>query len=314
MFRIAKPFYIICQTPTHCGSGQDLGIVDMPIQRERHTGFPKIEGSSLKGAIREVFEERLGQNSIKNESIKLSFGPEEGDAHAGALGFTDARILLFPVKSVKGVFAYITCPDVLNKFEKELKISKIEKINCEQEKSEIAISLGIKVKEKECIVANDSKVKVDSKNVILEEYCFAIENLEAEDIKRMECIAEILTKLTKIENLKEKLVILTNDDFTDFVNLSTEVITRTKIDNKTGTVAPGALFTEEYLPCETILYSLALASPIFVKEDKAKGAFQADNSKKEEEKVMEFFISNIPEYIQIGGNATIGKGIVKVVK
>ncbi|MBK9462153.1 MAG: hypothetical protein IPN94_22720 [Sphingobacteriales bacterium] len=32
--------------------------------------------------------------------------------------------------------------------------------------------------------------------------------------------------------------------------MSTEVITRTKIDNETGTVEDGALFTEEYLPTE----------------------------------------------------------------
>ncbi|MEW5822118.1 MAG: RAMP superfamily CRISPR-associated protein, partial [Cyanobacteriota bacterium] len=57
MYKQAKPFFMIVQTPLHAGSGQDLGIVDQPIQRERHTSFPKIEGSSLKGAIREVFEE-----------------------------------------------------------------------------------------------------------------------------------------------------------------------------------------------------------------------------------------------------------------
>jgi len=42
MFKLAKPFFIICETPLHAGSGSDLGIVDMPIQRERHTDFPKI--------------------------------------------------------------------------------------------------------------------------------------------------------------------------------------------------------------------------------------------------------------------------------
>jgi CRISPR-associated protein Cmr4 len=89
------------------------------------------------------------------------------------------------------------------------------------------------------------------------------------------------------------------------------VITRIKIDPKTGTVQEGALFSEEYLPQESVLYSLALATPIFVKNDEAKGIFK-QNGKKEEELVLDFFKLGLPEIIQIGGNATIGKGIVRI--
>ncbi|HHC11500.1 MAG TPA: type III-B CRISPR module RAMP protein Cmr4, partial [Campylobacterales bacterium] len=108
------------------------------------------------------------------------------------------------------------------------------------------------------------------------------------------------------DEIKEKLIILSDDDFKDFVTLSTEVITRTKIDNATGTVKDGALFTEEYLPSETVMYSLALASPIVTK------VTQIQNLNNEED-VMNFFISTVPEVMQIGGNATIGKGIVSIV-
>jgi len=107
------------------------------------------------------------------------------------------------------------------------------------------------------------------------------------------------------------IVVLDDDDFRDFANLSTEVITRTKINNDTGTVQSGALFTEEYLPTETILYSLALTTPIFKKEEKDKGVFTKNGKKEEEDLVMEFFTNGLPEVIQLGGNATIGKGIVR---
>ncbi len=43
MWKEAKPMFIIAETPIHPGSGSELGIVDLPIQRERHTNFPKIE-------------------------------------------------------------------------------------------------------------------------------------------------------------------------------------------------------------------------------------------------------------------------------
>jgi len=70
----------------------------------------------------------------------------------------------------------------------------------------------------------------------------------------------------------------------------------------TGTVQAGALFTEEYLPAQTIMYSLAIANNTFSKKI---GNFKTANN------VMEFF-NSISKYIQIGGNSTLGKGIVEI--
>jgi CRISPR-associated protein Cmr4 len=94
------------------------------------------------------------------------------------------------------------------------------------------------------------------------------------------------------------------------VNLSTEVITRTKIDVKTGTVAKSALFSEEYLPAESIMYSLAIASSIFMTKDKKE---QFINGKNDKEAVISYWEENMPKIMQIGGNANIGKGIVEIV-
>ncbi len=82
MFKKAKIMSLICETPLHAGSGSDLGFVDLPIQRERHTEFPKIEASSLKGAIREVFDDNNEKtiNGIKidkKDGNRLVFGPED---------------------------------------------------------------------------------------------------------------------------------------------------------------------------------------------------------------------------------------------
>ncbi len=54
--------------------------------------------------------------------------------------------------------------------------------------------------------------------------------------------------------------------------MSTEVITRTKIDNETGTVEDGALFTEEYLPTDSVLYSLVFASDEYGKKRETENA------------------------------------------
>lgn len=110
------------------------------------------------------------------------------------------------------------------------------------------------------------------------------------------------------EKMKKDLVILSDEVFADFVNLFTEVVTRTRINSETGTVANGALFTEEYLPTETVLYTLTFSSPIF---NENKGIFKSDEGKKDYEKVMDYFTKKLPKVIQIGGNSTLGKGIVR---
>ena len=302
MFKQAKPLFLIVETPLHAGSGNDLGIVDLPIQREKHTDYPKIEASGLKGSIREIFDAQGNKSETD-----LVFGPEQGDLHAGALGFTDARLLLFPVKSVKGVFAYVTCPAVLERFKYDLSICQpnIEFVDDLSDSNAVTTKSGLIVK--------DNKI-------VLEEYTFAVSQN-----KECDAIADWITEnvLPKDpgynywrDKMKRDMVVLTDDDFRDFVTLSTEVIARTKIDSETGTVAKGALWYEEYLPTDSILYSLALTTPIFKENDTDKGIFQLTDQDKEEkrdesEKVMDFFVDGLPNVIQIGGNATVGKGIVR---
>lgn len=335
MFKKARPFLLICETPLHAGSGNDLGIVDLPIQRERHTKFPKIEASSLKGSIREAFEQQVeikkkvevnGKEEdryywantenieklkdlfgaepgkeVNPSAVSLAFGPDEGDLYAGALGFTDARILLFPVKSMKGVFGWITCRSILERFINDLELAGFnEKIPELPEKG---------------TMPNDSNLKIKDNKVILEEY--TINELSSNEV----CTHFAVWLAKKIfpeaspdnnkywrEKMEKDILVLKDDDFNDFITLSTEIITRTKINSETGTVQPGALFTEEYLPADSVLYSLALASPIFNKE---KGIFKKNN-KTEEELVIEFFEKGLPEVIQLGANATLGKGITRM--
>ena len=316
MFKQAKPLFLIVETPLHAGSGSDLGIVDLPIQREKHTDYPKIEASGLKGSIREIFE-----SIADKKDIERVFGPEEGDLHAGALGFTDARLLLFPVKSVKGVFAWVTCPAVLERLKHDLSICN-SSLNCVDD-----------IPDANTIPSNSNLIVKDDgedKKIVLEEYTFTVRhddkcNSAAEWISNHALPSDPSYAYWRAK-VKEDIVVLSDDDFRDFVTLSTEVIARTKIDNQTGTVASGALWYEEYLPADSILYSLALTTPLFIKpvgntdaekeadEKKKKGDFyigpDPNKNQLEANKVLEVVVRNLPKIIQIGGNATVGKGIV----
>jgi CRISPR-associated protein Cmr4 len=277
----------------HAGSGADLGVVDLPIQRERSTGYPKVEGSSLKGALRAAFRE--GTNTSE-EDRALLFGPDsaETDLHAGAVGVTDARILLFPVKSVRGVFAWVTSPAVLRKWKDELSHAGVD------------VPWDVPAEE---TAAPGSDLAVDddgeTQTVVLEEYAFDLSASErAQQVGRW-----IGNHVVEEPGLDARLAVLDDDAFRDFVEMGTEVITRTKIDAETGTVAEGQLFTEEYLPAEAVLYFLAMASPLRVAEDNATLG-EVENPASED--VLQYFDDHCPSTIQIGANATIGKGLVEV--
>ncbi|HNW40428.1 MAG TPA: RAMP superfamily CRISPR-associated protein, partial [Opitutaceae bacterium] len=55
-----KLLYLFTRTPLHVGAGSSVGAIDQPIIRERHTGFPIIPGSSLKGSFADHWNHNLG--------------------------------------------------------------------------------------------------------------------------------------------------------------------------------------------------------------------------------------------------------------
>jgi len=278
--------FFVVESPVHCGTGQEVGIVDLPIQRERYTGYPRIQGSEVKGIFRQDY---------KGDNKDEIFGPEttsDTEAFASAVSFGDAKILFFPVKSLKGTYVWITSKDALDKFQRILKIAEI---------TDVSIPEDIPSPKDDEIIVYDESLKVNDK-VILEEYCFTPkvqQNLFEPIINRI--ILDPPPQYAYLKDmLKKKICILSNDNFREFTAMSTEVITRIRINRVTGVVEPGHLWTEEYLPTDTILYF-----SLFVADSKNK------NAKLEAEKVSKA-VKGVGPYLQIGGNETIGKGFVRL--
>lgn len=305
MYKIAKPLLLKCETPLHAGSGSDLNFVDLPIQRERHTTFPKIEGSSLKGGLREHFN---GHNYL--QALFGTDSSEEHNRQAGALAISDARLLLFPVRSVHGLFAWITCPEVLQRAANDFQLCGLD---------DIAQLFNI---DDTGVVAPNSDLIVSDEKVILEEYAFKVKTSE-----QVHKIGAYLSEQLFSEQhdywktkLKNSLVVLQDIEFRDFVNISTEVITRTKINSETGTVEQGALFTEEYLPVESVLYSIIFAADEYLndEENEQSPSKEAKKEKRQGKKNATAIFSEFQSYLeakenkvmQLGGSATIGKGIL----
>jgi len=307
MFKKAEPIFIYSETPMRVGSGSELGYVDLPIQRERHSGFPKIEASGLKGSLRSAF---ASNNELK-ENVEHIFGPEDGNQYASALGFIDGRIMLFPVKSAKGIFAWVTCPYILSRFKEEMMLC--DNFDADNLKDIESI--------KPNSVTNDTNLKLgekDSKDiVILEEYKFEV-NKDEKLVQFSDWLSNIIFPKDNVyqvfrDKMKKDIIVISDDAFRDFTELSTEVITRTRIDSTKGIVKKGHLFNEEYVPENTVFYSLALASSLYgMSIDEKVEKFGRE--KTDEVIILDYFKKGINKYevLQIGGNSTIGKGIIRI--
>ncbi len=106
-------------SPLHAGTGQSVGAIDLSIARDRATDMPYCPSSSLKGSLRSLAEgdDRPGKGS----TTWALFGPdtEHAHEHAGALAFGDANLLLLPVRSIAGTFAWVTSRFLLGRFARD---------------------------------------------------------------------------------------------------------------------------------------------------------------------------------------------------
>ena len=283
--------YLHALTGLHPGGGTALGIVDLPVQRERHTEWPTIAGSSLKGVLRAAFR-TANEGREEREAVMACFGPETVNAsdHAGALSISDARILAFPVRSLKGVFAWVTCRAVLERLARDLGIAGMSTLP----KCSIP-----SVSEAACVAG--SPLTVNGNCIVLEEFEFTVKEM-SQDLPRWVANNAVPDRDTAAR-LQTHLVVLHDDDFSHFVRHATEVVARVGLDYETKTVRKGALFYEEYLPAETLFYALLICSksrrPTW--KQPASGVLQWVRDQ----------IGGI-HYLQIGGGETIGKGICAV--
>jgi CRISPR-associated protein Cmr4 len=296
MFEASAMLFISVETPLHAGTGRGLGAVDLPIQRERVTDYPTVQASSLKGVLRAVTAPNGRVAGLTAEEHRAIFGPETGNAsdHAGALSVGDARLLLFPVRSLAGVFAWTTSADALARFRRAAALAGLPLDWPEPPSPSVGATL----------VADDTLVAGGS--VVLEEFSYTPDRSQAETIRGIgvwlaaNALPETAEYAYWRDALPRKLCILPEDDFRDFVLHGTEVQTHVRLEPDTKTVAAGALWTSESLPVDTLLYAPLLATPSRAQNGPQLTAAQVI------EKVTGLGLPRL----QLGGDETTGQGIV----
>lgn len=307
MFEKKVPIFIYCVSPVHMGAGAAIGVIDNPIQRERHTDYPVVAGSGLKGAIRHDFWAQANGDSEKEGVIKRVFGPEPRSSsdYAGAISFSDAQLIAFPVRCTKKAFVYTTSETVLARLKRTLSITGVG-----SDKWQVP-GLGNDV---QCLVATSGCLH--EKRLVLESFDFT-----AKETPDLAAIAQWFSdnvfpkdeafKFFR-EKIKSDLVLLSDEDFSYFVRNATVVEPHVRINDASGTAEEGGLFYTENLPPETLLLSLAMASRD--REDGLKMTADAVMHTvlkgKTPESSKENFSGIDGRMIQIGGDATTGRGQV----
>ena len=266
------------ETSIHAGAGSALDVIDLPIQREAHTNWPCVFGSAVKGALRAA--------AGKGNQTDLVFGLENAnsDAYAGALLVGDARLLLLPVRSLTTHFKWISCPAVLQRYQRD------------------AERMGKSVKFTVPKIEGDMQaIAATAGEVFLEEYRFEVKQADLSEI--IAALAQVSGVVGFAEALEKQLMILSDDDFSYLAKHAVPVTPHIALDSETKSVKGGALWYEETLPPETLLY-VCLAANAARKKDRVLSADAVLKT------VQEMFASK--PYLQLGGNETVGMGWCKV--
>ncbi len=295
MFEKQATLFLYAVSPVHMGAGSATGLIDNPIQRERHTNHPSFAGSGIKGAVRHGFEALGGGDHALIDAL---FGPESqsGELHAGAVSFGDAQLVVFPVRSLKGGFVYATCPTALARAERLLNV--------------VGVATGWdipRIGEGACALINGNLRTIGNGEAKLHLEAFEYTPAEADGLAAI--AADLAAKALPEDEahaffrdkLKTDLVVLSDTDFGYFVENATLVEPHVRIDPATGTAADGGLFYTENLPPESLLIAPLMAS-------QTRGGKQGKMDAMEVMAKMHTLLDG--QLLQVGGDATTGRGLV----
>jgi CRISPR-associated protein Cmr4 len=239
------------ETPLHCGAESGSGYVDLPIQRERHTYYPVIPGSTVKGVLRDEMKpgDRLGPDGVRR-----FFGSDEHDnASPGSVSFGDGQLVAFPVRSSGAPFHWVTCPFVLERAFRALGngVVEVESPGRSQAWGRTAGTVLLEELRLE-VAAEPGFFSSDGASGLAR----LLDLLPPED--------RGFAHTRKV--FPDRLLLVADQDFKELVEIGTEILTRIKL-NDLGTTTTvdkekaaelgikdreGNLFVEEVVPPETL--------------------------------------------------------------
>lgn len=286
-------------SPLHVSTGQAEGAIDLPVTKEPHTGYPVIPASSLKGVARDAFEgahkgdvdELFGpQPKRKKADEQAQESAPAGEAarsnakatlFAGALVFTEARLVAYAARSLNRPFLYVTSRLILERLRRDLRAAGIEGFDAPPLPPDGAVLVA------------DAPLARGA--LVLEDLVYSGEIRESKELAGVgKALGRLLPALEADtqRRLEKSLIVIPDDDFGSLVR-RLPVRARIKLgENKTTSGDDGNLWYEEQVPSDCLFVSM-----IGARRGKL-GALKTLQSKRVALEVS-----------QIGGNETVGEGI-----
>lgn len=277
-------FHLQNLTALHVGTGQGVGVVDLPIARSKATNLPIVPGSAIKGVLRD----ELQSQGITTDDVNVLFGKDKDADHAGAIAFGDANLLILPIRSFAGTVAYATCSYILRQYGRDinenLTLSTIKNEACAYVVEDSVLLLGNKIALEDLDI--NAKSTQETKDIVdrIAQALYPDSTPNANEWRK---------------EFAQRFVILSDDIFSFLADTATEIRTRIRIVRETRMVQQGALWTEENLPADAVLWGVLGVS-------KAR-----DNSKRSEEELANLLPKDEIN-IQIGGKHTVGRGFCRL--
>jgi CRISPR-associated protein Cmr4 len=233
------------------------------------------------------------------------FGPQVSGGqplHAGALAFTDARLLAFPVRSLSEVFIWITCPLALGRLCRDLALAGHNATGLyipavQRGKAVVPVVPGTTPQAGQPPGSQQGQL---SGTLVLEDLSFqAVPDPQWGATAQR--IASMLPSGAEHSYHRGKLAchlaVLHDDDFGYLVQHATPVTARIVLKDETKTT--DNLWYEESIPADTLFYCL-------VKPEQPRAAHGSLTSAAAIGNKFEDLVGK--QYLQIGGNETVGHG------
>lgn len=285
-------------TMLHPGVGRSSEIVDLPVQRD-NLSFPIIYSSSLKGAL------KSGLWGEDRRSARAIFGPDpdEEGKYPSAVIIGDAFTLVFPIRSLVGVYAFITSPILLNRLVETIKV--IEASGKVNERIE-----SLKISVENALEAFETKVKRRTEVLVSTPSLLQIEQIGGDIIVNEELRLNPITDKS-IESLEDgfgiehgRLLLAKDDIAREAIDRGILKLTRIKLRREEKTVEEGP-WTEEYVP------QWAIFQTFFLYSKPHGGGGDIGSVEAVRKKILDY-LKTKKGYLLVGGHETIGKGVIKL--
>lgn len=230
--------YLHLLTPLHTGGSANEGNL-MGIAREVHTEFPYLPASSLRGKIRSELER------INPSEAGIFFGQKIKDAQQpteGEVWFADATLLFFPIASLSHHLVWITCPLWLERWNRWLTDFPLTSLiqQCRESITETRPAL----------------ITFQTPKLFLQTALLTDENLTQLENKQplLDAINLITSNSSIIGELKDKLIVLSDEDCVALVETGLQREVRVALEKNSKTVKGGSFRSEEAIPPEAVLF------------------------------------------------------------